>query len=279
MPKLTNAQALLRKQAQAIKEKYMESMSNLDFQKERMEADLSDTVTLFHGTTSLNLNSILEKGILTRDEVGTSNWEHLMESIPNATYLTDKWHYFYAINATITYLQKEFGENWMKHQTDSPVFPCYVECRVPKNALLLDEDFILSQHMLKKIKKSIKDNTSLDLNPLECLKHYGTVGVMGAIPPEWIVSFTVLAEPEMANYVIDEKGQYFKDWKKWQYGRGKGELEATDLFKREQQSDLNGTWWMENFQKGTRIKKIGVNPDTQKISLVLEHCEDVTEGS
>lgn len=277
MAKNSAAKNILRQQAQAIKEKYMEQIKTLDFQHEIAEANQSETVTLYHGTTSLYLNSILQNGILPRSEVGTSNWEHVMESIPNVTYLTNKWHYFYAINATITHLQKEFGDEWPLLGVSVPVFPCYIECKIPKDLLLLDEDFLLSEHMGKKIKQSLKNEGNLDLDPLECLNHYGTVGVMGAIPPEWIVSFTILGEPGMINYVIDEKGQYYKDWKKWQYGRGKGKLTELDLFKREEKSDLNGTWWMKNFQAGTQIKQIGVNPRTSKLSLTLEAQEETTK--
>lgn len=279
MAKNKEAKNLLRTQAQAIKEKYMEDIQHIDFQEKIKGADASETISLFHGTSSLYLNSILERGILPRSEVGTSNWEHVMESIPNVTYLTDKWHYFYAINANITYLQEEFGDEWPLLMDKAQVYPCYVECKVPKDLLLIDEDFLLSEYMGKKIKKAVKEDKNLDLNPMECLSQYGTVGVMGGIPPEWIVSFTILAEPAMVHYVTDEKGQYFKDWKKWQYGRGKGALTSLDLFKREEKSDLNGTWWTKNLRAGTRIKQIGVNPDNHKISLVLEEREDVAKGS
>jgi hypothetical protein len=248
-----------------IKHSYKESIRKLDITEILKDTDEQDYVTLYHGTTSAYLNNIIKTGILPRQQSRISNWKN-NPSIENVTYLTNKWHYFYANSATIKYMDINYW--WNTFET----LPCYVECRIPKALLIADEDFIFTSYFFKKIKSAKNKNLDLTVNWMECLSQYGTVGVLGAIDPKYIVSFTVLGDVHLfaQNFMIQES-QYLKDYEKWQEGKGKGKLKLQDLLNIEQQSDLNGTWWLDNFKnKELHINRFGINSVTGKLTLLTE---------
>lgn len=246
---------------QQLKKEYMDDIRQINIEERKKTANQNDCITLYHGTTTAHINSILQKGLLPRQHTGLSNWEHLMDSIENVTYLTNKWHYFYAINAQMEY-EKKHGASGIRN-----TFPCYIECKVPKDLLVMDEDFLLTNYMANRIKSAVKRQKVLEYDPMECLKEYGTVGVLGEIPPSMIVSFTVLGSPKTIKYFLDKNSQYMKDWHRWQQGKGKGKVKLRQLWEKEAESNLNGTWWTQQLRKGCDVS-FGINEITRKIAMV-----------
>lgn len=257
-----------------IKKRYMDSFLaiNIDEIRENAQKD-NETITLYHGTTTDRLNSILKKGLLPRKETGFDNWEWNDDnenSIENVVYLSNKWHYFYAFNTWGVYLMKKYGENFEGlKQGDKylDTFACYVECKVPKALLVIDEDFIKTRYMEKKIKSYLKRNKEIVFDPLECLAQYGTVGVLGGIPPSMITSFTVLADLKLFHYVTDENSPYHKEWYNWQLGKGKGKISLKQMLDKEAESDMNGTWWVHEIKKDCTISFVR-NPMSGKIAMI-----------
>lgn len=260
------------------REDYVKSLRSIE-KKDINLVDNQETVTLYHGTTTAYLNDILSKGILTRNETGTSNWE--LQSVENFTYLTNKWHYYYAYKANEEYLVRIFGEDFADHprgqwwRTLNPL-PCYIECKVPKALLFADEDMILSRYYLQKLKNTVKkaqklgkEEINIELTWEDSLSQYGTVAAFGSIPPEYIHSFTVLGEPKMYLDLYENEGPYMKDFHQWQSGNGKGKrFDALAMMKRETNSDLNGTFWLKDM-KGKKVKGFVFNPRTKKIAINL----------
>lgn len=244
-----------------LKREYKQDVEKLTLTMDTVTRDSDEFVTLYHGTSTKYLNDILKKGILPRNQTGHTNWDVHVESIPNVTYLTDKWHYFYAINAV------------MEHSKEFAHFPCYIECKVPKRLLVMDEDFIHSDFMNKKIEKAIRVKSEITYDATECLNEYGTVGVYGSITPSMIVSFTVLADQKTISELTKKNGDYVKDWKTWQIGKGKGKVTLRDLHKIEAKSDRNGTWWMNTVDLSAPIGFI-INQATGKLALTSKEYAD-----
>lgn len=244
------------------------------------KVDNNDTITLYHGTTTAYLNSILTKGILHTEETGTSNWD--LDAVEKFTYLTNKWHYFYAYRANEEYLIRTYGEEYQDvpearwWDTLNPL-PCYIECKVPKALLFADEDMILSRYVYKKIKyasrKAIKESQEkapFTLTWEESLAQYGTVAAYGTIPPEYIKSFTVLGDPTMYLDLYAKDGPYRKDYMQWQNGDGKGKrFNMKTMIEREAKSDLNGTFWLKDLH-GKLVNRFVFNPKTKKIAISLK---------
>lgn len=254
-----------------IRLEYMYMVKNMDTSS--LSYDANDTVTLYHGTTTGYLNQIIRNGILPRKETGIGNWENEVASIENVTYLTNKWHYAYAMNAHMLHLQNEHGDDPTKI-TALTSFPCYIECKVPKDLLVADEDYLLSSYFQQKIKYYMKKNPKspytelFDLiDPMECLTQYGTVGVLGSISPSMFVSFTVLGEQNLYQYLLDDSSPYIKDWNKWKQGKGKGKIKLKTLWEKEAESNLNGTWHISQVKKG-KIVSFGLNEATRKLAMV-----------
>lgn len=238
--------------------KVEERIESIDFDK----IDKDDTVSLYHGTSSYYLNGILEKGILNRGNVKNNNWEHV-PSVKNMAYLTNKWHYIYAFGCAMNLFEKGIIKN---------NYPAYIECKIPKELLEIDEDFFHSKYVYNKLKRTIKKNENFELDWQESLSQFGTVGVLGNIPLEYIKSFTILGDIEHVKKVFThENCQYQKDFQKWCTGKGKGKLRLKDLLVLEAQSDKNGTWWLKDIPKGAKIHEIFENLTTNKISIRFEH--------
>lgn len=239
--------------------------------------DENDTITLYHGTTTEYLNKILAEGLLPRQVTGTSNWE--LESAEKFTYLTNKWHYYYAYRANEEVLVKKFGEDYIEQpegrwwQTLDPL-PCYIECKIPKALLFADEDMFLTTYMYKKLKTNAKkaekageEDVAISVGWEESLAQYGTAAVYGGVPAKYIHSFTVLGEPTMYLDMFDENKSYLKDFRQWQSGKGKGKrFDMMKMLERETHSDLNGTWWLKEF-KGRIIHKFVINPSNGKLAI------------
>lgn len=248
-----------------VKEEYKAHVKKLYDGLDKTKIDETNTITLFHGTNTFYINEILRQGILTRSEVGVDNWEN-NPSFEFLTYLTNKWHYFYAINSTLTQLKTTNPE-----EVGFSILPCYFEVQIPKALLVADEDFLATKYALNKMKSSVRQGKNFELTWEESLAQYGTVGVLGSIAPRYIKSFTVLGD---VGYTVEaflnENGQYMKDWHTWQVGKGKGKVRLRDLLELEAKSDMNGTWWLKNFPSDVTIEGIIQNPKTKKISLLTD---------
>jgi hypothetical protein len=251
--------------------KVLESMNERDLVS---DSNKKDTVTLYHGTTTAHLNNILKNGLLPRKETNNDNWSEISSSASNVIYLTNKWHYFYAYQATQSHLiekgRKEGIEPEPWFMTWETV-PCYIECEVPKSLLVPDEDFFHSHYISRKIKSALKkERDYIEITWEESLAHYATVGVVGGIPVEYIKSFSILGEVELQKELMFDKSAYQKDMKKWASGKGKGDLKLLDLMKREDSSLLNGAWFMHQIPKNKEIIQIGKNPASNTIAIVFE---------
>lgn len=249
-------------------------LETLDPEEMKKESKEKGTVTLFHGTTTAHLNSILNNGLLPRAETKNDNWNEIHSSAENVIYLTNKWHYFYAYKATSAYMEKRAKDEgreadpwWVTWET----IPCYIECEVPKSLLVPDEDFFHSRYVSQKIQSAIKKNKgSIELSWEESLAHYATVGVVGGIPTKYIKSFSILGELELQKELMYDKSPYQKDLTKWGTGKGKGNVKLLDLMKREDSSLKNGTWLMNQIPKDAMIGQIGLNPKTNTIAIAFK---------
>lgn len=253
-----------------IQKTYVQDLNNMNLDEFIERADKKETVRLFFGTSTDKLNSILKNGIPTQERASTARWKGMKVSMKNVTYLTDKWHYFYAVNDCLAHVRKETPNNSLEESYDAGVFPCYIECEIPKELLVMDEDYLITRHMAKKVEKVMVKGGELTLDPMECLEKYGTVGVMGAVKPESIKSFTVLGEPGMFNYIADTNGQYIEDWRSWGKSGEKGKLKRKNLVNREQKSKMNVNWELKDIGKGVKIKEICKAPQSDCLSLHLE---------
>lgn len=249
-----------------INKAYIEFMEqNKDYYLE-LPSDPKDTITLFHGTSTYYLNEILEQGLLPRIQTGNSNWkEEKCESLSYATYLTNKWHYMYAF------------QTFMKLATQGVTngnFPCYLEYKVPKSKLMLDEDFFSSKYMknrINKMKKKYKyaHEIFLNIDWNECLSQYATVAYLGCIPSDYLVSFTVLGNLNLLKEkFISEDSQYFKEFMNWGQGKGKGKLTLQDLFILED-NEYNLVWWAKDIPKNSYIDSI-FRRDNGKIACLFK---------
>lgn len=256
----------------SVKKEYMKDISALNVEEFKQEAQKGkETVTLYHGTTTDKLKFIIQNGILPRKETGISTWKDDRSSIETVTYMTKKWHYFYAFNAWKVHLDTTYGDDWVMRGIvpQTGVFPCYFACKVPKGLLVADEDFIISNFMKKKILSYAKKNKDIVLDPMECLAEYGTVGVLGGVSPSMIDSFTVLGSAEMFKYVIDEDSPYRKECYNWQHGKGKGNIKLRQIWEKEAESDMNGTWWLsENKLRDDANISFAKNPSTGKLAMI-----------
>lgn len=225
-------------------------------------SDSNEVIILHHGTSTHLLASILENGLLPRSETNINNWSNVLPSIEKLVYVTNKWHYFFAVNAATEYYDEIFGEKWSKEEIKD--HPCYITLEVPLKNLVLDEDIFLSQYMDNLCEKYDNPLEHVDLK--EALNSYGTLAYKGAISPDCIKSFTILAAPQIMMDSI--QGQYAQDYAVWQRGEGVGILTPEDLLKREKSLSLNKTY--EIALLPTNKKVTGVEVDRMKNNIKLK---------
>lgn len=245
-----------------LKKQHLEGIE--DYKNTITDVNESDYIMLYHGTTLSNLNEILLNGILPRNTTGKSNFTGDILSNENLVYMTNKWHYFYAYNASENEKNEQVIENSLGY------LPCYVEARVPKALLVEDEDFFHSRYVSNKLKNCIKKNNNyFELTGEECLAQYGTVAVLEDIKREWLFSFTVIADLDIFHKnFISPKSQYAKDLSSWARGRSKGKLKFIDLVELED-SYRNITYWMKDIPDNHIISDAFINERTNQLSLVI----------
>lgn len=256
-----------------LKEDYKQFLKSLS-QEEILSQPLSgEKVRLFHGTTTAYLNSILKEGILPRSTTQHHNWES-NPSVESVVYLTNKWHYFYAYTATDEYMNRKYGEDYIHNPeyqwwNTFETLPCYIECHIPVELLVADEDFFFSDYALKKLNSALKKDKDFFIDYKESLSQYGTVGIVGKVDPKFLTSFTVMGDiRNLMQYFISSESTYHKEYQSWQQGKGKGKLKLLDLMKREEETFINGTWFVKDLPKNS-IARFGVNPNTNRISIQL----------
>lgn len=225
--------------------------------KDQIEINENDSISLFHGTSSYFLNEILTSGLLTRKESGHNNWDE-NPSFEGLTYLTKKWQYIHGYNAMMNLYEKE----------NIISYPCYIQFEVPKALLVPDEDFIKSNYVLNKFKRS---KGKINLNWEECLAQYGTVAYLGSIPRKYLVSFTIIGDFNYINkYIVNDKSDYMLDYNQLQEGKGKGKrVSWKDMIERETESNRNAAWPMRDFAVNTIIHDIFYDKDLDRLNCVF----------
>ncbi|GAB6474141.1 hypothetical protein CON36_35425 [Bacillus cereus] len=265
-----------------LKNEFMKQARNFDLEKLKSQEDRNDTVTLFHGTNTFHLNSILENGILPRNKTGNNNWDkEEAYSNEDIVYLTNKWHYWYAYNSTERLLERKYGKDWSSVKEaqwwlTGSIFPIYLECEIPKVYLTLDEDIVFSKFVKDEIKRAIKKGTDLQLNVTweDSLAHQGTVGVRGGIPREFIKSIHILGDPHLYLELMDNKRQHMRDYDKWIQGKGKGKLKLKDLQEIEQKYQYIGSVPLNVIPKGYKLSQCYYDRNQQSMSFVANTPEE-----
>lgn len=190
-----------------------------------------ETVTLYHGTTSKHINSIIKDGITPRTTNKQNNFAHV-PSNEELVYLTSKWHYWYAFNANQNSLIEQVGEERYLNEPiedlwkETMDYPMYVEIEVPVEVLTLDEDVVYQMD----IRKGLMDGSITEVSQItldSCLQQ-GTAASLVSIPPEWISNFGIIGSQEFRDGLLD--GQYGADTHGWFSGFGMGETDTLSIF-------------------------------------------------
>lgn len=256
----------------ALKESYMNAVDKM-IKDNRRDSKSFGNVTFFHGTTFKNLNNILVNGLLPREaSCVDGNYTGHLESHPGLTYLTNKWHYRYALMGMDVYKNENAPVENAYLLGDTP---CYIEVEARHMDLIPDEDYILTPKVIECVKEALTHgHDSISIKFSECLANFGTVAHFGSIPPEAIKSFTILGNLDnFFNVII--AGQYSDDITRCLDGNGVGKLNANDLCGLEAIGDENknnATYWVTNVFEKINIK------DTYNKRLYISHVKKGYEG-
>lgn len=253
-----------------LKLDYIESIKSLDLPPVE---EGEETVTLYHGTSSIYLPNILKEGLKPRSATGIDNWSHLTPSIPNVVYLTNKWHYFYAVNAATDTYYQVYGDNWSSIDGFDDIveyYPCYIKLEVPRSRLILDEDIFLSNYFEGVVDDCKQRNKEIILDPIDAIANYGTVGYLGAIPPEYIKGFGIIANKKIMAMCVFQGEQYAKDYEIWQTGKGLGVLSLKDLEKLEFSLPLNKYYDVSLLPKNKEVTGVKVNFKSNQVKLKFQ---------
>lgn len=189
-----------------------------------------ETITLYHGTTSKNVNDIIENGLTPRKTNLRNNFVEV-PSNEELVYLTTKWHYWYAYNANQKSLIEQVG---LERYNSEPIsylwnetsdFPMYISCEVPVELLTIDED-VVYQNEIRKALRNGQITTPKDIS-LEFSLSQGTVASLLPILPEYINEFIILGSPNFREYLLE--GQYGIDASNWFRGLGTGQSDVLEL--------------------------------------------------
>lgn len=175
---------------------------------------MAESVTLYHGTTSLNLTDILERGLQPRTHKD-GNWE-ACPSREDCVYLTNAYGFYYAIAAL---------------QAGEPML--IVEVEVDADNLLPDEDFIgqalqhkgdLGDQDLVEATLDIRDNLELYKEwAHDSLRGLGNAAHHGPVPADAIRRYALVEGSEwgfifdpiicLQNYGL--MGAYYRNSMRW----------------------------------------------------------------
>lgn len=222
-----------------------------------------DTVTLYHGTTTRHLNSILQHGLTPRMVNQNSNFEEV-PSNEELVYMTTRWHYWYAYNANEQSLTKQVGEERYEMEEvedlwrETEDIPMYIACEVPRELLTLDEDVVYQYN----IRKGMSDGSIQrpeDITLEMCLEQ-GTVASLAPITLEYINEIVILGNVDFRNYLLD--GSYGQDVSNWFKGLGLGYTDMWEIIMLE----------CSHFKKGHHV--FDVSPEENVLVKRVELTED-----
>lgn len=226
-----------------------------------------ETITLYHGTTSRYLNTIIREGLTSRSLNKRNNFTEV-PSNEELVYLTNRWHYWYAFNANQESLIEQVGEERFKNESlqdlwaETSDFPMYVTVEVPVELLTLDEDVVYQYN----IKKGLRDGTfknPTDISVEDCLAQ-GTVASLTAISPEYISDFGIIGSEKFRDDLLN--GQYGADASRWFKGLGLGSSDLMEIMVAESMNynNQNTSLYMEyppekmSLVKSVRLEEAGL---------------------
>jgi len=202
---------------------------------------------IYHGTTSLNLNKILKKGLIPRGKK-KSNWEEF-PSRHDLVYVSQSYPFYFGINSV----------------KSEPVLVVEIDLeKLDKSLLLPDEDYI-SQAMSKKaeikdIHIKIRDNIEMWQRCWEAsLNGIGNCSYKGTIPVSAITRYCLFdfkIRPHVACAMLDPSisimnycflGSKYRSIVSWMFGDSetmesefyKFDLKSTDEFAKERREHWN----------------------------------------
>ncbi|PGK51524.1 hypothetical protein CN918_27420 [Priestia megaterium] len=216
-----------------MKKAIMEHNTTLALQYEQKEVEEPwETISLFHGTSTRYLNEILQKGILPRKYHQNDNFANINESSnEHVVYLTNKWHYSYAIVANNTSIEKEVGTELFRNSDIDYLwsltgdFPMYVELNLPVELLGVDEDTVYQHTFMQKL-RSEEIQVPSDIAIEDSLSQ-GTVVSLKPILPEYINNIVIIGSSEFRYKLLN--GPYAQERSLWANGFGIGELSHEDI--------------------------------------------------
>lgn len=226
-----------------------------------------DTVTLYHGTTTRHLNSILQHGLTPRMINQISNFEDV-PSNDELVYLTTRWHYWYAHNANQQSLISQVGLERFEEEDieglwrETQDIPMYIECEVPRELLTLDEDVVYQYNIRKAIKKGSIQKPE-DITVDMCLEQ-GTVASLLPISLEYINEIVILGNVEYRDYLLE--GSYGSDASNWFKGFGLGHTDMWEMIMLESSHFKKGNHIIEvNAEKNELIKSLEITDEGLKL--------------
>lgn len=181
---------------------------------------------------------------------------------------TDKWHYFQSVNKANIYVMESHDENamedpnlqwWNSYET----MPCFIEVLIPEMFLLPSLSYLNMLEDKGELKKHVSWKDSL--------KKHGTVSMMGFIPREWIVSFTIMADGKLLyEELIGPSNLYMKEYIQWVDTGAKGSLQNAELMMRIQKSNMIGTWYMEQMPELFTINEVQISGEKKQIEIKIQ---------
>lgn len=213
--------------------KLKEGQKELLLNKSNASQKLSgETVTLYHGTTSANLDNILLHGLQPRKFTNNNNFKDSNPSNDDLVYLTSHWHYYYAFLALNTAMQKYEEENNIELEdlkseeaddmTRYDVYyrltgdvPIILEVEVPVEWLTYDEDIAYFNQFLDDA-QSGKITSPDDIDYKYSMQQH-TCASINSIPLSMIKSIKVIAYYDL-DYVLDRQSEYGQLYHLWSRG-------------------------------------------------------------
>ena len=157
----------------------------------------SNTLTLYHGTTTKHLDHILKKGITPRYKNSIGNWKD-NPSRDDMVYLSDAYACYFAYVTA----GEQGGE------------PLVLEVNVKKDRLYPDEDYLEQFTRIDPAWKDIVENTTMEHRTKhfkdtlldfkdyfeDSLKFLGNACYKGIIKPKNIVKYSILNDDKVLEY-------------------------------------------------------------------------------
>lgn len=241
----------------------------MNHEVERLKTEphnLNERITLYHGTTSENLNSIITNGILPRkklEEGKSPTWKGVLSSVDDVVYLTNSWQWQYGAIRKSNILKEDNTPEMFTHPFS--LFPVVIEVSVPVSHLLIDEDLAYSplakELYYEKVSVAMasgSEHVEIQIpeggyNYKDSLSQNGTCSFVGRIPPDWITGIHYTPNPITQQELLQEEFS----------PRDKKKYPALNAFFEMMNSQgTHGKKWgkeMEKFMKAAGYEKIDLN--------------------